>query len=175
MPPVSGSCGAFGGALAKRQYRHAAGRNWCQGLTRASSQIGRAVEQQDAADEAGASHGASLLILVAHRTRTVPLGINPSDIGPGKGCLVAFGVPSPEGEVTVIGGDEAGQLWIATWGSSAETSPVAQRTVPHTLAAVRSAIAEVLDGEARASEARWMTFPEWAALEKSGPPAGGRP
>src|SRR5258707_1247049 len=72
----------------------------------------------------------------------VPLGINPSDIGPGKGCLVAFGVPSPEGEVTVIGGDEAGQLWIATWGSSAETSPVAQRTVPHTLAAVRSAIAE---------------------------------
>jgi hypothetical protein len=129
------------------------------------------------APDTGVSSKDALTLLFRRAVeRLVAVGIKPSDIGPGKGCPVAFGVPSPEGEVTVIGGDEAGQLWVATWGASDETSPSAQRAVPHTLAAVRSAIAEALDAEARASEARWMTFREWAALEKSGPPpAGGRP
>ena len=118
------------------------------------------------------------LTLLFRRTveQLASAGIESGDIGPGKGCPVAFAVPSPEGEVTIIGGEAAGQLWVATWGASDEKSAAPLRAVPRTLAAVRSAVAQVLEAEARASEARWMTFPEWAALERKGtPPAGGRP
>jgi hypothetical protein len=98
-------------------------------------------------------------------------GIHSTEIGPGKGCPVAVGVSSPEGEVTIIGGEEAGRLWIATWGAVEEKTPIAQGSVAHTVSVVRSALAHVLAADARASDARWMTFPEWAALGARGQPS----
>jgi hypothetical protein len=100
--------------------------------------------------------------MVAARLRAQ--GLEPSDVGPGKGCPAALDVVSDGVHVTVIGGEERGCCWLATWEDADDDSfPVALYEPSASLSAVRRTIAEALDSDARASEVQWMTFKEWAA------------
>jgi hypothetical protein len=98
-------------------------------------------------------------------------GLQPSEVGPGKGCPAAFGVLSADAYVSVIAGEADGHFWIATWEDAHDTSAISEPYRPGAaLTKVRSCAAALLAGDPSVSNVNWLTFREWAAngRQKSG-------